>query len=133
MSEQQTTDSHAHSAPADIHGSHVAQDASEPPLTYLQDLLDLAPLPQSGLGHSTVLNAPDVRVIVLAFSAGHILKQHAAPFTLLMQALDGHLLVTSNGQELDLRPGGLIRMDPGLPHSVEAYVDSRLQLTLIPA
>ena len=131
MSEQ-TSDSRAHSSPADSHGTHVAQDASEP-LTYLEDLLELAPVPQSGLGHSTVLSAPDVRIIVLAFSAGHILKQHAAPFTLLMQALDGHLLVTSNGEELDLRPGGLIRMDPGLPHSVEAYVDSRLQLTLIPA
>ena len=129
---QPTSDSHTHSAPDDIHGTHV-QDVSEPPLTFLADLFDLAPVPQSGLGHSTVLSAPDVRVIVLAFSAGHILKQHAAPFTLLMQALDGHLLVTSNGEEMDLRPGGLIRMDPKLPHSVEAYVDSRLQLTLIPA
>jgi quercetin dioxygenase-like cupin family protein len=50
-----------------------------------------------------------------------------------MQALDGHLLVTSDGQELDLRPGGIIRMDPRLPHSVQAYVDSRLMLTLIPS
>ena len=89
-------------------------------------------MPDAGLGHSTVLNTPDVRIIVLAFAAGHILKQHAAPFTLLMQALDGHLLVTSDGQELDLRPGGLIRMDPRLPHSVQAYVDSRLMLDAHP-
>ena len=108
---QPTSDSHSHSAPDDIHGTHV-QDVSEPPLTFLADLFDLAPVPQSGLGHSTVISAPDVRVIVLAFSAGHILKQHAAPFTLLMQALDGHLLVTSNGEEMDLRPGGLICHPP---------------------
>jgi quercetin dioxygenase-like cupin family protein len=130
MSEQ-TADSPSH--PTDLHGTSPAEGTLESPLTYLDDVLELAPVPDTGLGHSTVLNAPDVRVIVLAFSAGHVLKQHAAPFTLLMQALDGHLLVTSNGQELDLRPGGLIRMDPRLPHSVEAYVDSRLMLTLIPS
>ena len=130
MSEQ-TSDSPSH--PAELHGTGPADGAAEPPLTYLDDLLELAPVPDAGLGHSTVLNTPDVRIIVLAFAAGHILKQHAAPFTLLMQALDGHLLVTSNGQELDLRPGGLIRMDPRLPHSVQAYVDSRLMLTLIPS
>jgi quercetin dioxygenase-like cupin family protein len=114
----------------DLHGSAVPADGA-PPLSYRDNLLELAPVPASGLGHSTVLNSPQVRVIVLAFPAGHVLKQHAAPFTLLMQALDGHLLVTSAGRELDLRPGGLIRMDAALPHSVEAYEDSRLMLTLI--
>jgi quercetin dioxygenase-like cupin family protein len=128
---EQTSDSPSRST--DIHGAAHAENAPGSPLTYLNDLLELAPIPDAGLGHSTVLNTPDVRVIVLAFSAGHILKQHAAPFTLLMQALDGHLLVTSDGQELDLRPGGIIRMDPRLPHSVQAYVASRLMLTLIPS
>lgn len=125
------SDSNPRPSSDDIHGTAVGGDESAPPLTYVSDLLELAPIPASGLGHSTVLNSPEVRVIVLAFSAGHILKQHAAPFTLLMQALDGRLLVTSAGQELELRPGGLIRMDASLPHSVEAYVDSRLMLTLI--
>jgi hypothetical protein len=126
---QSTEESRLHGEPDDIHGVGAGGDLE--PLTFLDDMLALAPVPASGLGHSTVLNSDDVRVIVLSFAAGHVLKEHAAPFTILLQALDGRLSVTSAGRVLDLRPGGLIRMDASLPHSVEAITDSRLMLTLV--
>lgn len=100
-------------------------------LTVIDDVLALAPIPAEGLGHSTVLKHPDVRVVVLAFTAGHVLKEHSAPSVLLMQALDGELIVRAAGAETALRPGGLLRMDAALRHEVEAVTDARLMLTLV--
>lgn len=109
----------------------MTDQTPDAPLTVVEDLLALAPLPAQGLGHSTVLNSSNVRVIILSFTAGHVLGEHSEPYPLLMQALDGDLAVTSAGGLIQLRPGGLIRMDARLLHSVEAIVDSRLMLTLI--
>ena len=103
------------------------------PITVIDDLLADSPIPSAGLGHTTALNSPAARVIVLSFAKGHVLKEHSAPFPLLMQALDGELAVTSAGQLIQLTPGGLIQMDARLPHTVEAIEDSRLMLTLITA
>jgi len=46
----------------------------------------------------------------------------------LLRALDGCLRVTASGQTAELRPGGLIRLPPSMPHAVEA---ARLSLPLL--
>ncbi len=104
---------------------------SEPAPKVLDDLLALAPVEEGKLGHHTVLDADGVRVIVLAFEQGHVLKEHRAPRALLLQALDGHLRLTAAGETVDLRPGGLVHHPPSMPHAVEAVADSRLSLTLL--
>jgi quercetin dioxygenase-like cupin family protein len=78
-----------------------------------------------------VLAAPGVRVIVLAFESGWVLKEHIAPKQLLLQALDGRFVITAAGKQTTLVPGGLMRLDESLPHAVEALEDSRLMLTLL--
>ena len=103
------------------------------PLTVINDLLAMSPLPAEGLGHTTALKSADARVIVLAFAAGHVLKDHSAPYALLLQALDGELIVRADNREVVLRPGGLLRLDTDLRHEVEAVTDSRLMLTLLTA
>ncbi|WP_166870769.1 cupin domain-containing protein [Salinibacterium sp. ZJ450] len=100
-------------------------------VTVVDDLLERAPVEAGKLGHFTVLTSPDVRVVVLAFEAGFVLKEHAAPKTLIMQALDGRLRVTAGERTVELTPGALIRMDSGERHKVEAVEDSRLMLTLV--
>ncbi len=100
-------------------------------LTLIDDMRAISPLKDSGLGHTTVLSHPDVRVVILTFTAGHLLKEHSAPFPLLMQALDGELLVRAGERETRLTPGAPLRLDAALPHEVEALSDSRLMLTLV--
>ena len=104
---------------------------SEAALTVRENLFELAPITEGKLGHHTVLAAPGVRVIVLAFEAGRVLNEHIAPKQLLLQALDGRLVITAAGTQTTLVPGGLMRLDEGLPHAVEALEDSRLMLTLV--
>ena len=74
------------------------------PLTHIADIRSDAAVEPGRLGHSTVLSSPGVRVVVLTFEAGFVLKQHSAPKILLMQALDGRLRVTAGGQVTDLAP-----------------------------
>lgn len=100
-------------------------------VTIAANILDSAPIVPGKLGHHTALKSDDARVIVLSFEAGHIMKDHAAPKTLLMQALDGELRITTEGETHTLTPGTIIRFDKGVRHEVEAVADSRLMLTLI--
>ena len=100
-------------------------------ITVIDSLLDISPIVPGSLGHTTALKSADVRVVVLAFESGQLLKEHSSPKALLMQALDGQLRVTAAGRTVDLLPGGLIRLDALLHHEVEAVGDSRLMLTLI--
>ena len=75
------------------------------PITFVPDVRAGTTIGPSGLGHSTVLTSPDVRVVVLTFDAGHVMKEHRAPKTLLLQALDGHLRITAGGEVTDWRGG----------------------------
>ncbi len=109
------------------------EELKHPKTTMVPDVREQSPLPETGLSKSTVVSHPDVRVIVLAFAAGHVLKEHSAPFPLLMQALDGEFLLRMQGQETRLVPGALLRLDASVPHEVEAVTPSRLMLTLVTA
>lgn len=109
----------------------MTEETTAPALTVIDDLRGISPIPDSGLGHTTALTHADMRVVILTFSAGHVLKEHRAPFPLLMQALDGELLVRADGSETRLIPGALLRLDAALPHEVEAVGASRLMLTLV--
>ncbi|QCX73987.1 hypothetical protein C9F11_01420 [Streptomyces sp. YIM 121038] len=104
---------------------------SDDEITLFEDLRELAPVEEGKLGHHTVLNAGGARVVVLAFEAGHVLKEHRAPCPVLLQAIDGRLRVTAGDQIADLRPGGLLYLPASAPHAVEALAPSRLSLTLI--
>lgn len=106
-------------------------DNSAAPLTVVDDARANAVAVPGRLGHTVVFESPGVRVLVLTFEAGHVLKQHQVPRILVMQALEGHVRVTAGGQVTDLRPFGLLRLDASLPHEVEALEESRLMLTQI--
>lgn len=106
-------------------------DIDSPAVSVIEDVRAGSPLPASGMGHATILTHPDVRIVVLSFAAGHVLKEHSAPFPLLMQALDGELLVRTAEREIALRPGSLLRLDAALHHEVEAVTECRLMLTLV--
>lgn len=100
-------------------------------VTVVTNMLEAAPIVPGKLGHHTVLKSPDVRVIVLAFEAGHVMREHSAPKTLIMQPLDGELHVTAEGETTVLTPGSMARFNAGVRHEVLAINDSRLMLTLI--
>ncbi|MDJ0349075.1 cupin domain-containing protein [Cryobacterium sp. PH29-G1] len=106
-------------------------DTAEEPTTFIADIV-AGTIVEAGRPHHTkVLSAPGVRVVVLTFGAGHVLKEHQSPKALLMQTVAGRLRITADGVAHELAPGALLRLDAGLPHMVEALEESRLMLTMI--
>lgn len=106
-------------------------DTADAPTTFIPDIAAGTIVEPGRPHHIKVLSAPGVRVVVLTFEAGHVLKEHQTPKALLMQSLAGRLRITADGQMHELAPGALLRLDAGLPHMVEALDESRLMLTMI--
>lgn len=77
------------------------------------------------------LSADGVRVVVFAFDTGAELTEHTAPGPILVQALEGHLTFTADGETKDLRPGGFLHLDARIPHAVKALEPSKMMLTII--
>jgi quercetin dioxygenase-like cupin family protein len=81
---------------------------------------------------STVAFAAEgVRAVVFAFSAGQELAEHRAPAPILLQALEGELRIAAEGREVVLRPGGILYLEPGVPHSVAADAPAKLLLCIL--
>lgn len=75
--------------------------------------------------------AAGVRAVVFAFAAGQELAEHRAPAPILLQALEGELRVAAEGREVVLRPGGMLHLDAGVPHSVAADAAAKLLLCIL--
>lgn len=106
-------------------------DRLEETAIVIEGLLDVSPAGSDRMNHRTLISGDNFRVILLSFPSGYVMKEHRTPKHLMLQALDGHFRLGFSGQDHDLRPGKLIRLDPGLLHEVEAYEEGRLMLTLI--
>jgi quercetin dioxygenase-like cupin family protein len=79
----------------------------------------------------TVLTAEGARLVLFAFDTGQELTEHTAAVPVLLQVLDGALLVTASGREVTLRPGGVVHLPTRLPHAVRALEPTRLLLTML--
>lgn len=79
----------------------------------------------------SVLKATGTNVVVFAFDAGAGLREHVAQQPVLLQALEGTLTVEFGNEVVKLRPGDLLHIEPGVPHSVEAAERAKLQLMVL--
>jgi quercetin dioxygenase-like cupin family protein len=89
-----------------------------------------AAAPETGI-HSQTLHADaSVRVILFGFAAGEELSEHTSSRPATIQVLSGAFDVTVGGRAVDGRPGTLICMPPGTPHSLRARTPAQMLLTL---
>jgi quercetin dioxygenase-like cupin family protein len=78
-----------------------------------------------------VLKVPEAHVDAFEFAAGQELHEHQAHHPVLIQALAGHLRLTHDAGEVELRPGDLLHLPAMLRHSVVAVEDSTLTVTML--
>lgn len=100
-------------------------------VTIVDGLLGLPPRSSELLSNKTVLTEPGLRVVLLSFPSGYVMREHKTPKTLLIQALDGRFRIGILGNDTILKPGKLIKLSPNVPHDVEALEAGRLQLTVL--
>ena len=83
-------------------------------------------------GHNarTLVKYDDLRVVLIALRPNARIPEHKTEGRISVHLLSGHVQVKAAGRRFNLRPGGLLALDHGLPHDVEAMEDSALLLTI---
>jgi len=85
--------------------------------------LELAPSVQTspaGIVSRTVLQTPELRVVLFAFAEGQELTGHSSKRRALVQILQGECEFQFNGAWSRLPAGTLLHMPPDHPHAVRA-------------
>lgn len=83
-------------------------------------------------GHTarTIVREPDLRIVVVAMTAGNTIKEHKADDTASIHTLTGKINLRLPDREVELPAGNLLVLERGVIHNVEALEDSTFALTL---
>lgn len=78
----------------------------------------------------TLIEEPGLRVVLTVLRAGAKIREHRTDGWVLVQSLEGSLAVGSPAASADLAAGGLVSLQPGVPHEVSASTQSAFLLTI---
>ena len=78
----------------------------------------------------TLVKEASFRVVLIALRLGARMPDHTAAGRISLQTLAGHLRVHAGRETLDVPVGGLVTLEHGLPHDVEAVEASTFLLTI---
>ena len=83
-------------------------------------------------GHNarTLLKYDDLRIVLTALKANARVPEHTTEVRLSVHVLLGHIHVRASGRTFSLRQGGLLALDSGVAHAIEAVDDSAFLLTI---
>ena len=84
----------------------------------------------TGQNARTLIKYDDLRVVLIALAAKTRMPEHKAEGRIAVHVLSGHIQVRASGRTFNLRAGGLLSIDQGVPHDVEALEESALLLTI---
>lgn len=87
-------------------------------------LAEAGEISSAGIVSRTVLQSPEVRVVLFAFDAGQELTAHTNRHRALIQVLDGACEFFFNDRWQKLEAGAFLHMPPGHPHAVRAAFGS---------
>jgi quercetin dioxygenase-like cupin family protein len=88
------------------------------------------PALSGGQSAKTLVKYDDLRVVLIVLQAGARLAGHRTDGRISIHTLHGHIRVTAPEEAFDLPAGHLLALDQGIPHDVEATVDSTFLLTI---
>jgi len=87
-------------------------------------------LPTGGRRTQTIAREGGVSLVLMAIEGGDAVREHSTPGATTVTAIRGHVVVTSGGQTMDLRPGQLVLFQPGIRHDLRAQEQSVVLLTI---
>jgi quercetin dioxygenase-like cupin family protein len=83
-------------------------------------------------GHNarTLIKYDNFRVVLNALRAHARIPEHKTEGRISIHVLSGHIQLKASGRTFNLRAGGLVALDHGVPHHVDAVEESAFLLTL---
>jgi len=88
----------------------------------------LARLPGNSRQTENLAREAGVSMLMMAMEAGDLVAEHSAKGVVTVHLLRGHAMLSAAGEALDLRPGQMVMLQPGVPHDVRAEEQSVLLL-----
>ncbi len=102
------------------------------PYTYLDNVEAMVEtIPPDTIVSRTVINEPQLKVIVFGFAPGQELSEHTSARRAIMHFLRGRARVVLGGDESTATAGTLVQMAPRLPHTVVAETETVMLLTML--
>ena len=87
------------------------------------------PWPQK-LTSNMLLKSEDLRILLIAMESGVRMEEHHSDGRISIQALEGLVRISVQGQVREVSAGNLLAIDRSIKHDVEAFEDSVLLLTI---
>ena len=84
----------------------------------------------TGQNARTLIKYDDLRVVLTALQVGVRVPEHTTEGRISIHVLSGHIHLRAAGRTFSLRPGGLLALDHGVPHDIEALEESAFLLTI---
>jgi quercetin dioxygenase-like cupin family protein len=79
---------------------------------------------------NVLLETNFTKEIRIAFKKGQVMKEHKAPFSIIVAVAEGNINFGVNNSLVTLKRGDMITLDPNVPHNLTATEDSVVRLTL---
>jgi len=84
----------------------------------------------TGQNARTLIKYDDFRVVLMALQANVRIPEHKTEGRISVHVLSGHIQLRAAGRTFNLRAGGLLALDHGVPHDAEALEESAVLLTI---
>lgn len=84
----------------------------------------------SGVSPTLLLETSSSKEIRLAMQKGSFMKEHKAPYEIIIQILKGSIELGVNGEKIVLNQLDLISLKANVPHNLLANEDSIVRLSL---
>jgi quercetin dioxygenase-like cupin family protein len=79
----------------------------------------------------TLTKRAGLRLVLTVLRQGAVLREHRAPTAVTLHVISGRMVVRVGDRSLELGPGEVVTMEPGLTHAGEARADTAFLLTLV--
>ena len=112
------------------HGSSMADPFMEFDLGAEVHRLQAETTWSTGQNARTLVKYDDLRIVLTALKARERMPEHKTEGRISIHVLSGHVQVKASGRTFSLRGGGLLALDRGMPHDVEALEDSAFVITI---
>ncbi|MGF1556157.1 cupin domain-containing protein [Paucihalobacter sp.] len=77
-----------------------------------------------------IIETPFSKEIGILLKAGQLMKEHKAPYPILIHLLDGTIELGVQGKVMLMNTGDIITLEEGILHDLVAQTDSSIRLTL---
>lgn len=98
-----------------------------------ESLLATLPIASGRARARQILKAKGVRIMRLSFDAGQTMREHVEYVPVLIQTLQGNVVLTVSDEQIEMPAGAVVHLDKQLAHSITALEESHLMVTLLGA